>query len=338
MSRPILSRAGAKPESLGLTGAAGLQMKPKKLGVPQRARPPPSAFAADDSDDDDQSDRAQVSKELKRASGGSSLQRAAVEAVQAAALEQDASVFDYDGVFDSMQQERSAVRQAAKPKAQEEKKARYIDSIMQAHKKREMENEKAFERKMVKEAEQEADLYGDKERFMTSAYRAKLAARDEYEAELKAQDERDTKNDVTKRDDMSAFYSNLLHDRVAPGGATASGSEGAKPSGGSSGSGAPDARPSAENDAAASSNEPAGLQVPTEPTAPARKGLVNEDLATAISAATAALKKDGVRQVQPAAPPAPAANHERRNDSDAVQQARERYLERKRQRRDQDTL
>jgi bacillithiol system protein YtxJ len=32
------------------------------------------------------------------------------------------------------------------------------------------------------EAEEEAHLYADKERFLTSAYRAKLAAREEYES------------------------------------------------------------------------------------------------------------------------------------------------------------
>ena len=54
---------------------------------------------------------------------------------------------------------------------------------MEAHKAREIENEKVFERKMVKEAEAEAHLYGDKEKFMTSAYRRKLDARKEYEDE-----------------------------------------------------------------------------------------------------------------------------------------------------------
>ena len=155
-----LSRAGRAPDSLGLTGNAGLQIKaPKKFGLqkPSRlARPAAgSAFGggADDGDDDDGVTASQrVGRELARGGGGSALGRAQIAAQQAAALEQDASVYDYDGVYDSMQAERSAMRLAsAQPKA--EKKSRYIGGIMEAHKVRQIEDEKVFERKLVKEAE-----------------------------------------------------------------------------------------------------------------------------------------------------------------------------------------
>lgn len=220
---PLLSRAGAKPGSFGLSGSAGLQLKAptKKFGL----QPPPgkkalarpsgaaSVFSgadAEDDLDDDASERARVSRELMR--GNSAFGQAVVEATHAAALEQDSSVFDYDGVYDTMQQERKV----AKQKPTEEKSARYMGALMKAHREREMENEKVFERKMVKEAEAEAHLYGDKERFMTSAYQKKLAAREEYEAELARQELEDQKNDVTKKGDLSGFYSNLLSTSLAP--------------------------------------------------------------------------------------------------------------------------
>ena len=104
---------------------------------------------------------------------------------------------------------------AAADAPKERQKARYIGAIMEAHKEREIENDKLFERKMQKEAEAEAHLYGDKERFMTSAYKKKLAAREEYEAAQKAKEAADAANDVTKRADLSGFYSNLLHGTLA---------------------------------------------------------------------------------------------------------------------------
>ena len=94
MSGPPLSRAGAKPGSLGLTGSAGLQLKPpgaaggKKtfgltLSKPKRPAAAPSAFAnaLEDDLDDDASERARVSKELvQRGGGGSAVSRAAAAA------------------------------------------------------------------------------------------------------------------------------------------------------------------------------------------------------------------------------------------------------------------
>ena len=181
---PFLSKAGSKPGQLGLKGTAGLQLK-KPAGAPISLAPPagklglqlskpkkPAASASvfasalDDDLDDDASERARMNAELKRSHEKSAAaSRAAMQAAELAASEQDASVYDYDGVYDSMQQERSALRQSVRPK--EDTSAKYIGSIMAAHKVREMENEKLFERKLVKEAEAEAQLYGDKERFMT---------------------------------------------------------------------------------------------------------------------------------------------------------------------------
>lgn len=219
---PALSRAGKQPEKLGLTGTAGLQLKPpKKFGLqrPAKALARPAAASAfgggSDDDLDDESASKRVGRDLGlNRPGGSTLDRLAVKAQQAAAIAQDADVYDYDGVYDTMQAERSAVRTAAAAAPAAEKKARYIGSIMEAHKVREIEDEKLYERKLVKEAEAEAHLYGDKEKFMTSTYRRKLEAREEYEAELKREEARDAKNDATKRGDLSHFYSNLLNDNM----------------------------------------------------------------------------------------------------------------------------
>ena len=165
-----LSRAGKAPGSLGLSGTAGLQLKApaKKYGL-QKARPTASAFGRlEDDGEEDES----VGQAAMRVGEGL---RARAAATHRAAEAEDASVFDYDGVYDEMSRAKERQREAlaasrgmggdgaARPGA------RYISSIMEAHKAREIENDKAFERKMVKEAEEEAHLYGDKAHASTPA-------------------------------------------------------------------------------------------------------------------------------------------------------------------------
>ena len=246
-----LSRAGTKPNSLGLQGAAGLQRKPagsaptpiSSLSLPKKkpgglAKPmaPAAGFGGDDDSGDDLDDDAAERKRMLQRGGmggggfaGSAASRAAIEQAKREALEQDASAFDYDGVYDSMQQERSALRlssaSAGKPK-KEEKKAHYIGAIMAAHEVRKVENDKLYERKMHKEAEAEAHLYGDKARFMTSAYKRKLSERDEYEAELRRREAEDEKNDVTKKSGLGDFYSNLMNGKMGVEGERRAGGDG----------------------------------------------------------------------------------------------------------------
>ena len=164
-------RAGQAPGAMGLTGKAGLQLSsgaaPKKFGLQRsKAKLRPTA-GFDDADEEPPS----VAEEMQRMHSSKHAQ-AAARAAQTAALAEDASVYDYDGVFDTMQAERQQQRAAAQPEAQ--RKTRYIGAIMETHKDREIENDKVFERKLAKEAEAEAHLYGDKEKFLTSSYRRKL--------------------------------------------------------------------------------------------------------------------------------------------------------------------
>ena len=164
-------RDGQAPGAMGLTGKAGLQLgagSAKKFGL-QRSKPklrPAAGF--DEADEEPPS----VAEEMRRMHSSKHAQ-AAAQAAQTAALAEDASVYDYDGVFDSMQAEKQQQRAAAQPVAAQ-RKTRYIGAIMETHKEREIENDKVFERKLAREAAEEAHLYGDKEKFLTSSYRRKL--------------------------------------------------------------------------------------------------------------------------------------------------------------------
>ena len=65
--------------------------------------------------------------------------------------------------YDQMQQQRTALRQPQKPKRTSQQST--LDRSCRHTRYAEIENEKVFERKLVKEAEAEAHLYGDKEKF-----------------------------------------------------------------------------------------------------------------------------------------------------------------------------
>ncbi|XP_074557664.1 uncharacterized protein LOC141813603 [Curcuma longa] len=179
----------------------GLQLRvppANKTSKPPPARPPPPAFGFGDDDEDD------VEREISRqASKNKALQK--IEEQHKQAMEEDPSVFDYDGVYDTMKE------QAARPKIQDrtERKSKYIETLMEKAKQREREHEVVYERKLLKERSKEDHLYADKEKFVTGAYKKKLAEQAKWleeERQLKIREERE---DVTKKSDLSDFYFGL---------------------------------------------------------------------------------------------------------------------------------
>ena len=86
------------------------------------------------------------------------------------ALTEDPSVFDYDGVYDSMQAAIVAPKQQDKIARQ----SKYIASLKEQAERRKREADVAFERRTLKERQQEDHLFEDKEKFVTAAYRRKL--------------------------------------------------------------------------------------------------------------------------------------------------------------------
>ena len=400
-----MDRSNTQPGAFGLTGAVGLQLKKpaaKKFGLqkpkPQAALAKPAGGSIFGQAALDESES--VEEELARMRE-SKHARAAAQASHEAAIQEDASVFDYDGAFDAMQQERARARSEAVGKSSVERKAKYIGGIMEAHKDRQIEADKIYERKLVKEAEAEAHLYSDKEKFVTSAYRKKLQAREEYEAAQRAKEAQEAKEDVTKRTDMSHFYSNLLHGKVgtsaeasssstaakeaayaasfggkaagaapppeAAGEAAAGGGAGATTTpaaaggaeaaaapgqsaaaaststhdaasggeastGGSASAGEGDAAPPADaSHERAQSHEDAGSADAGAGAGAGAGGAGESDaqLAAAIAAANAARASRPKEAAEPEAPVA--VVYERRNDGEAVMSARERYLQRKKQ-------
>ncbi|XP_057425326.1 uncharacterized protein LOC130718710 [Lotus japonicus] len=177
----------------------GLNLRPAK----QKQKPPrpplATPFGFNDDDEDD------VEREIAlQAAKKKSLKE--VEEQQRKALEEDPSVFDYDGVYDKMKEK------VAKPLIQdrEERKPKYIQNLIKKAKEREQYREIVYEKKIAMERDKDDHLYADKDKYVTEAYRRKLAERErqmELERIRELQEERD---DVTKKKDfLLDFYSNL---------------------------------------------------------------------------------------------------------------------------------
>lgn len=133
-----------------------------------------------------------------------SMQRNQARAAAMKALEEDPTVFQYDEVYDDMQQKKED-----KKPPKEEKKPKYIENLLRTAELRKVELERRTERKVQKERETEGDQFNDKESFVTPAYRAKLAELKKLEEEERIRELREASLDVTKQSDMSGFYRHL---------------------------------------------------------------------------------------------------------------------------------
>nr|GMD16120.1 nuclear speckle splicing regulatory protein 1-like [Ipomoea batatas] len=187
----------------------GLQLRaPPSQQKKQPSRPPlPTALGFGDGDDDD------VEKEISRQASKNKALRD-IEEQHKKALEEDPSVFDYDGVYDDMKMK------AVQPRAQdrEERKPKYIQQLINKAKQREREHEIIYERKLAKERTKDDHLFADKDKFLTSAYKKKLQEQEKWMQEERLRELREAKEDVTKKTDISDFYFSLASNVAFGGG------------------------------------------------------------------------------------------------------------------------
>ncbi|XP_026717242.1 nuclear speckle splicing regulatory protein 1 [Athene cunicularia] len=129
------------------------------------------------------------------------------------ALEEDATVYEYDSIYDEMQKKKKESN-ASMLSGKDDKKPRYIQNILKAAEIRKKEQEKRMERKIQKEREMEGEQFAHKEAFVTSAYKKKLQERAEEEERERRVAALEAYLDVTKQKDLSGFYRHLLNQRV----------------------------------------------------------------------------------------------------------------------------
>jgi coiled-coil domain-containing protein 55 len=101
--------------------------------------------------------------------------------MHAAALAEDPSVFDYDAHYDDIQRSR------VEPKRQEKvaRESKYIGSLLEKAEERKREQDVLMERRLAKERAAEDHLFGDKEKFVTAAYRRKMEEDRKWKEEQK---------------------------------------------------------------------------------------------------------------------------------------------------------
>jgi coiled-coil domain-containing protein 55 len=127
------------------------------------------------------------------------------------ALVEDPNIFEYDEIYDKLEDEKQKIDPKLKNKTENElKEPKYIAGLLKASAKRRMEFEKLQERKIQKEREAEGDLWKDKETFVTTSYRLKMEELQRLEEEERKQDNLEALFDVRKQSDLSGFYNSML--------------------------------------------------------------------------------------------------------------------------------
>ncbi|KAL6924538.1 hypothetical protein ACHAPO_003758 [Fusarium lateritium] len=119
-----------------------------------------------------------------------------------AAAEVDASVYEYDTVYDSLKPKKQATKE------DQEKRPKYMKNILQAADTRKRDALIAEEKKIAREREAEGEEYADKEKFVTEAYKKQQEENKRLEEEEKRREEEEAKKNKTGG--MSAFYKKLL--------------------------------------------------------------------------------------------------------------------------------
>lgn len=182
----------------------GMGSKPAPRKVPGKTL---SIFASalEDDENDMEDARARANRQVLAQQKSKAKK---MESARVKALEEDASVFEYDSVYDNIQDERAEkVEDHRKQKARRE--SRYIKELLKKGEEREREQGIINERVLRREREKDDHLYGDKEKFVTTGYKEKLIEDRKWEAQeaIRVAKERD----VTKGGTMANFSAHLLN-------------------------------------------------------------------------------------------------------------------------------
>jgi len=132
-------------------------------------------------------------------------------------LAEDPNAFKYDEVMDEIEEQKkqqSFIRPGGPAEAKGTSKPKYVHNLMQMASERKAEQERVMLRKIQRERAQDVEDHGDKEEFVTAAYKEKLL---EQQRLAEAEKDKIAAEDVTKKKDMSGFYNNLLFNNEALG-------------------------------------------------------------------------------------------------------------------------
>ena len=193
--------------------------KPKPATKPPPRPVASSKTAFDDSDEEDNvlTKPAKSSKPIKQAAEitglnedlrtYTSLSEETAARMAQEALQQDPSVFDYDAVYDELKIAQNRKKEIAE-KDREERKPKYMETILASAEVRKRDYLIAQERKYQKEREVEGEEFAGKEKFVTSAYKRQQEEMRQAEEEEKLRE----KKAREKSQGMAGFYRNMLEE------------------------------------------------------------------------------------------------------------------------------
>ena len=144
-----------------------------------------------------------------------------------AAQDVDASIYDYDGVYDSMKPQSRKETPADK-----ERKPKYMSNLLAAAAVRKRDALIAEEKKIAREREAEGDEFKDKEAFVTESYKRQQEENRRIEEAEKRKEEDERRKNAKEGGGMAAFYRRMLdrdgekHSEVVKAAETGSGGEG----------------------------------------------------------------------------------------------------------------
>ncbi|TFK89138.1 hypothetical protein K466DRAFT_598030 [Polyporus arcularius HHB13444] len=123
----------------------------------------------------------------------------------------DATVFEYDEVWDKMQ-EAKLRQKVAKEADSKERKPKYISGLLASAATRRIDHLRAEEKMIQRERELEGDEFKDKEAFVTEAYKKQMEELRQAEEEERRREEEEKKKNKGIGTGMAHFYRKLLED------------------------------------------------------------------------------------------------------------------------------
>ncbi|ORZ26083.1 coiled-coil domain-containing protein 55-domain containing protein [Absidia repens] len=202
----------------------GLNLSKKKPTPTTRPiTKPASVFGLQDDDDDEVDDSTQpqstkfnAKEQAKRErqkinqhianSASTTLAHQKVKEAQDQALMDDPTIFDYDAVYDDLKEAENQQKKASKAAADKDnKKAKYIQNLLEMADIRKKDRLLAEEKKVAREREAEGDEFADKDVFLTESYKKQKAELERIEAE-----ERQREEEAAKKSTLTSFYKQVL--------------------------------------------------------------------------------------------------------------------------------
>ena len=115
----------------------------------------------------------------------------------------DPEIYDYDGVYDSLQAAKGVKRKNTGG-------PQYMQHLLHAAEVRKRDNLRAKETMLQKEREAEGEQYADKEKFVTAAYKAQQEEVRRLEEEERKKEEADAERKRRGGGGMTTFYKGLM--------------------------------------------------------------------------------------------------------------------------------